>query len=91
MAISELTEITNETTHTYYMYVWDNKNEGRYQPYGKPDAQWEYPDDGKWLKLAPGAHLLSKPFTPAVKATRSSPRRSLRRGMRRHFLRRCVT
>ena len=53
--ISEITEITNKTSDTYYMYVWDNSHEGRYTPYDKDD--WKYPNEGKWYTIAPGAHL----------------------------------
>jgi hypothetical protein len=53
--ISEITEITNKTGDTFYMYVWDNAHEGRYTPFNKDD--WQYPSDGKWLKIGARAHL----------------------------------
>jgi hypothetical protein len=53
--ISEITEITNKSSDTYYMYVWDNAHEGRFTPYQKDD--WHYPDEGKWLTVSPHAHL----------------------------------
>jgi hypothetical protein len=53
--ISEITEITNKSPDTYYMYVWDNSHEGRYTPFQKSD--WHYPDEGKWLTMSPQAHL----------------------------------
>lgn len=53
--ISEITEITNKSSDTYYMYVWDNAHEGRYTAFQKND--WNYPDEGKWLALSPHAHL----------------------------------
>jgi hypothetical protein len=54
--ISELTEITNKTTDTFYMYVWDDAHEGRYKPYDNSSG-WYYPDEGKWLTIGPNAHL----------------------------------
>lgn len=56
-SISEIVEIKNNTDDTYFMYVWDNAHEGRYQPYNKPDAKWNYPEEGRWLKIGPRAHL----------------------------------
>jgi hypothetical protein len=53
--ISEISEISNKTTDTYYMYVWDNAHEGRYTPFD--NDQWQYPDEGKWLTIGPRAHL----------------------------------
>lgn len=54
--ISEITEISNTTNDTYYMYVWDNAHEGRYQLYG-PSGDWNYPDEGKWLTIGPKVHI----------------------------------
>jgi hypothetical protein len=54
-SISEVTEITNKTSDTYYMFVWDNSHEGRYTSFDKDS--WNYPSDGKWLKIPPKAHL----------------------------------
>lgn len=53
--ISEIVEITNKTSDTYFMYVWDNAHEGRYTPYDKDD--WVYPSDGKWYKIGPHSHI----------------------------------
>jgi hypothetical protein len=53
--ISEIVEIKNNSSLTYFMYVWDNAHEGRYTPFTRDD--WKYPADGKWLEIAPGAHL----------------------------------
>ncbi|WP_263350507.1 hypothetical protein [Acidicapsa acidisoli] len=54
--ISELTEITNKTNDTFYMYVWDNAHEGTYKPYDE-SSDWYYPNEGKWLTIGPKAHL----------------------------------
>lgn len=54
--ISEITEIRNQTKDTYYMYVWDNEHEGTYKPFDD-SSDWHYPSDGRWQKIAPGAHL----------------------------------
>jgi hypothetical protein len=55
-SISEITEITNKTDDTFYMYVWDEAHEGRYEPYDG-SSSWNYPDEGKWLTIGPKAHL----------------------------------
>ncbi len=54
--ISEITEITNRTSDTFYMYVWDEEHEGRYKPYDE-SSDWHYPDEGKWLTIKANAHL----------------------------------
>ncbi len=54
-SISEIVEITNKTSDTYFMYVWDNEHEGRYTPFNKD--KWYYPDEGKWLEIKPHSHL----------------------------------
>lgn len=54
-SISEIVEITNTSPDTYFMYVHDEDNEGRYTPYGKDD--WHYPANGEWYKLTPGSHF----------------------------------
>ncbi|HLL48405.1 MAG TPA: hypothetical protein VK399_17005 [Longimicrobiaceae bacterium] len=53
--ISEIVEISNTTSDTYFMYVWDDEHEGRYTPFDKDD--WNYPRDGAWLTIGPRAHL----------------------------------
>lgn len=56
-SISEIVEIKNNTSDTYFMYVWDNEHEGRYLSYKAKKDNWYYPDEGKWLEIKPGAHI----------------------------------
>lgn len=50
MGISEITEIYNNSSDTYFMYVWDDTREGRYAV--QPNVtDWTYPDEGKWFKI----------------------------------------
>lgn len=58
MGISEITEIYNNSSDTYFMYVWDDTREGRYAVYPKV-TDWTYPDEGKWFKIPPNSRVVA--------------------------------
>jgi len=55
-SIWEIVEISNQSADAYFMYVLDDEHEGRYAPYSG-DTDWYYPNDEKWYRINPGAHL----------------------------------